>query len=257
MNIKVIGLGGIGSVLVGRLARYLEYSFHDSVFLTLIDGDSYEVKNRERQDFKRIGNKASVQVQELMEYSNFLTKSIREYTTKDTVSEHIQDGDVIFLCVDNHKTRKIVSEYCGTLENVTLISGGNDITDGNVQIYVRKEGQDLTPSLTAYHREIQTPADKSPDEMSCEELSVSEPQLYFVNAAIAILMCCAFWNVVVENNIKASEVYFDMKLMAADAKTRTVKRPQTSERRTSNYGTVHERSIGAEDVKRTQENVRL
>lgn len=259
MNIKVIGLGGIGSVLVDRLARYLNYSLEgQSVMLVLIDGDEYEAKNLERQDFIVTGNKAAIKARELSKkFTNIYIKSISEYVKQDTISEYIQEGDVIFLCVDNHKTRMIVSKHCGTLKDVTLISGGNDITDGNIQIYVRKDGQDLTPSLTSYHPEIQNPVDKSPDEMSCEELSVSEPQLYFVNAAIAVFMCCAFWNVVMQKNIKASEVYFDMKLMAADAKIRTVKRPQNLEGRTNSYATVHKRSVRVDDLERAQKDVRV
>ena len=42
-NIKVIGLGGIGSYLVEPLTRYLTYNIDQSELkLTLIDGDTYE-----------------------------------------------------------------------------------------------------------------------------------------------------------------------------------------------------------------------
>ena len=46
----------------------------------------------------------------------------------------------MFLCVDNHKSRMIINNYCKQLNDVILFSGGNEFTDGNVQIYVRKEG---------------------------------------------------------------------------------------------------------------------
>jgi hypothetical protein len=117
----------------------------------------------------------------------------------------------------------ITSKYCNNLNDVTLISGGNEFTDGNVQIYVRKGGKDLTPDLCAYHPEIANPDDKLPEEMSCEELANSEPQLYFTNVWVATLMCAAFYNVVIKNSIGASEIYFDMIQMSTIAQTRALK----------------------------------
>lgn len=224
-NIKIIGLGGVGSILVERLCRFLNYSQLNSNFIiTLIDGDEYEDKNYERQEFTRLGNKAEIKANDLrVIYSNLIIDCVTEYINADTISEVINEGDVVFLCVDNHKTRMVVSNYCKTLNGVILISGGNELTDGNVQIFVRKGGVSLTPDLCAYHPEIANPSDRSPEEMSCEELSKAEPQLYFTNLSVATIMCWAYYNVVVKQNINASEIYFDMSRMSVNAKTRIVK----------------------------------
>ena len=56
--------------------------------------------------------------------------------------------------------------------------------------------------MTDYHPEIENPLDKSPDEMSCEELSHAEPQLYFTNFMVAGHMCSAFYNIIERNNYK-------------------------------------------------------
>ena len=225
MNIKIIGLGGIGSILVERLCKFLNYSQVDTNFnVTLIDGDEYEDKNLERQEFTRLGDKAEIKASELkVKYLNLMFDYVIDYINTDTISGVIKEKDIIFLCVDNHKTRMVVSNYCKTLNDIILFSGGNELTDGNVQIFIRKGGVDLTPDLCAYHPEIENPSDKSPDEMSCEELSKSEPQLYFTNLSVATIMCWAYYNVVVQQNIKASEIYFDMSIMSVDAKTRIVK----------------------------------
>ena len=127
------------------------------------------------------------------------------------------------MCVDNHKTRMLVSNYSKTLTDVTVISGGNELTDGNVQIYVKKSGTDLTPDLCAYHPEIANPDDKLPEELSCEERAQSDPQLYFTNLTVATIMCWAFYNAVVKGEYEKSEVYFDITQMASNAKARTVK----------------------------------
>jgi len=225
MNIKIIGLGGVGSILIERLCRFLNYSQVDTSFvITLIDGDEYEDKNLERQEFIRLGNKAEIKASELkIKYLNLIIEYITEYITVDTITRGIGEKDIVFLCVDNHKTRMVVSNYCKTLNDVILISGGNELTDGNVQIFIRKGGVNITPDLCTYHPEIATPDDRSPDEMSCEELSKSEPQLYFTNLSVATIMCWAYYNVVVQQNINASEIYFDMSRMVVDAKTRIVK----------------------------------
>ncbi len=58
--------------------------------------------------------------------------------------------------------------------------------------------------------------------MSCEELSKSEPQLYFTNLMAASYMCLAFYNVL-NGRLNFSEVYFDNVTMKADSKIRKVR----------------------------------
>lgn len=227
INITVIGLGGVGTILIERLCRFLNYSRDYDANLLLVDGDEYELKNYERQEFGQIGNKADVKATELMiKFPEVVVDSFEAYINETNVAEVVKEGDVVFLCVDNHKTRNIVSNYSMQLKDVTVISGGNELTDGNVQVYVRRGGVDLTPDLCAYHPEIANPEDKLPDEMSCEELSNAEPQLYFTNLGVATIMCWAFYKAIVKGQVdQQSEVYFDILQMAANAQTRIVKSP--------------------------------
>lgn len=225
MRIVIIGLGGVGSILVERMCRFLNYSRDlDNITIFLVDGDDYEPKNQERQEFMQFGNKAEIKITELsLNYASIMFDYNPNYVNPGNIQDVISDGDIVFLCVDNHKTRNLVSSYCRTLTDITIISGGNELTDGNVQLYVRKGGADLTPDLCAYHPEIANPDDKLPDEMSCEELSQSEPQLYFTNLGVATIMCWVFYNAIVEGDYERSEVYFDIRSMTADAKVRIVK----------------------------------
>jgi molybdopterin/thiamine biosynthesis adenylyltransferase len=224
MNITIVGLGGIGSSLCESLARFINYSTDLNPTILLVDGDEFEPKNFERQIFLDMGNKAEVKADELlMKFPSLQVDSYDAYINEANIAEVILNGDVVFLCVDNHKTRMIVNNYCKNLTDVTLISGGNEFEDGNVQIYVKKGGQDITPDLCAYHPEIANPEDRLPEEMGCEELAQSAPQLYFTNLYVATLMCCAFYNVVVKKEYERSEVYFDVRTMSADAKIRILK----------------------------------
>jgi len=225
LNVTVIGLGGVGTILIERLCRFLNYSQDYDAELLLVDGDEFEIKNYERQEFNQMGNKADVKSTELMlKFPEVPVDSFEAYINETNVAEVVREKDIVFLCVDNHKTRNIVSNYCTQLKDITLISGGNELTDGNVQTYIRRGGKDLTPDLCAYHPEIANPEDKLPDELSCEELSNAAPQLYFANLGVATIMCWTFYKTIVKGQVdQQSEVYFDILQLSAMAQTRIVK----------------------------------
>jgi molybdopterin/thiamine biosynthesis adenylyltransferase len=210
LEIKAVGIGGIGCALLPFLCRYLQYS-GEKARITLIDGDRFERANACRQAFGRLGNKAEVKARELsLEFENLSLRSWPEFVGPENVARLIQASELVFLMVDNHATRKLVSGHAATLETITLISGGNDFTDGNVQVYLRRRGRDLTPSLSRYHPEIQAPRDRNPAERSCEELmAAGEPQLLFTNLMVASMMLNAFyaWS---QERLNYSEAYLDI-----------------------------------------------
>ena len=194
LEIKAIGIGGIGCALLPFLCRYLNYA-GEPARLTLIDGDRFERANAPRQAFPRLGNKAEVKARELaQEFEALSLRAVPEYVTAANVNRLLAAGDVVFLMVDNHASRRLVDEHAAGLADLTLISGGNDFEDGNIQVYLRREGRDLTPRLSRYHPEIATPLDRHPAELSCEELmAAGAPQLLFTNLMVAALMLNAFY----------------------------------------------------------------
>ena len=201
-RVSIIGLGGVGSI-VARYAAVFLASFQKDCFLTLVDGDKFEPSNSSRMLFGKHGNKAKVVAMELLprfRQSRMTLQATKRYITPDNIGEMIRPGDIVILCVDNHATRKLVNDHCAKLKNITLISGGNDGvgkdssgkvrrgTYGNVQVYVRRKGKDVTHSLSEFHPEIANPTDKSPHEMNCTELVISTPQILFANLAVASAM---------------------------------------------------------------------
>lgn len=226
MKIKAIGIGGVGCQLLPVLARFLCYQGKTrGVVIHLIDGDSYEEKNRGRQVFLREGNKADVKVEELRkDFLKIKFVAHPEYVDRANLGRLIRNGDTVMLMVDNHKTRKIVSDHCRRLKNIVLISGGCELTDGTVQVYVKERKKELTPLLTYLHPEIENPTDKSPTEMDCQELAASsEPQLFFTNVTVATFMANAFYAVLhLQKKLPYAEVYFD--ILAGKTKTTEVKK---------------------------------
>ena len=224
-TIKLIGLGGTGGLVARHLILYLAAQ-GTPVRVTLIDGDEFEPHNAARMAFSHYGNKAVVIRDDLMPLigdAPITLTAAPHFVTPENVASLIHDGDVVLLAVDNHASRKLVSEHCaGTLTDVCLISGGNDGvgrdgagrltsgTYGNVQIHLRRGGRDETPHLAAYHPEIANPADKLPTDVSCTEALESVPQLLFANLFAAATMLNAFYLHVCRETDYA-EVCFDIR----------------------------------------------
>lgn len=214
-KIKVIGAGGIGSHLIEPLARYLSYG-DDYVEITVIDGDKFEDRNRQRQRFEACSNKADETVTLLRkQFPKVYFRSKPEYVTKDNVIMNIREDDCVFLCVDNHAARKVVSDRCQELDNVVLISGGNDYTDGNIAIYVRKNGKDVSRPLTALYKSIANPTDKNPgdftaqDRAGCEQEAQTHPQLLFMNLAVASAMLNCYY-AHEQGKVNYEQIYIDI-----------------------------------------------
>ena len=243
LEIKVIGVGGIGCALLPFLCRYVG---HGSAWaepgvgdgapsgprarVTLVDGDAFEARNASRQAFAAVGNKARVKAAELAgDFKALSFRAVPEFIHEGNAAAVVRAGDVVFLAVDNHRTRKVVSDHCRTLRDVVLISGGNDLTDGNVQVYVRQGGEDVTLPLTRFHPEIADPRDRSPADMSCDELAQEvAPQLLFTNLAVASTMLNVFyaWQ---KGRLNFGEIYLDILTGQANAVPRAPARDHGAE----------------------------
>jgi hypothetical protein len=207
-TIKIIGLGGVGSIVSRYLSLFLA-SCNDPVRLVLIDGDHFEPENASRMWFTRCGNKAAVVREDLLpclQESHVSLLAIEEFVEPDNLNRLLHTGDIVCLTVDNHATRKRVNDYCKDhLNDFLLVSAGNDGlepdssgiprrgTYGNIQAYRRCADRDETPSLTRYHPEIATPADHAPFELSCTQRAASTPQILFANLTVAAAMLNTLW----------------------------------------------------------------
>ena len=202
--------------------------------LWLIDGDTYEERNKERVLFQEYENKALTKARELtVRCGNGLpVLPVPRYVGRKSVRRLIEENDIVFLCVDNHATRRLVSNRCRSLREAVLFSGGNDGieqgqrgTFGNVQIYIRHTGRDVTNPLTRFHPEIAQPKDKSPDSASCAELALKAgPQLLFTNMAVASAMLGSFY-AWLGGELGYEEIYLDILTGKMIPVTRAVRPP--------------------------------
>jgi hypothetical protein len=218
--VKIIGLGGIGSPVAQAMAMFLS-SRRLPCPLWLVDGDVYEERNRDRVLFQSYENKAVAKARELAAVVNGRVSilPVPQYVTPRNARRLIEERDIVFLCVDNHATRKAVNNRCRKLKDVVLFSGGNDDiengregTFGNAQVYLREDGRDATNPLTRFHSEIARPQDKNPGQLGCAELAAqAAPQLLFTNLAVASAMLGAFY-AWCQGKLDYEEVYLDIVL---------------------------------------------
>ena len=222
MRLLIIGLGGIGTHLLPTLLQYLNYEDQKELFseIVLLDGDSYEESNRSRQNFDSLGNKAEVTAAYYNEMYGLPIIYDTEYITSANIKTYIKDGDVVLSCVDNNATRLLLEKHLLTLKNCTVVSGGNDLTDGNITITQMVEGKLTTPLLTELHPEISTPKDKNPADLSCEALAAlpSGGQIGLVNSAVANVMRTVLFSLI-NKRLEFSEVFVD----CLTAATRAIK----------------------------------
>ncbi len=226
-RVVFIGLGGVGMYVAKTASTFLAglqgAMPTKETNLLLVDGDAFSFSNTYRMDVPEFGNKAEAIGKGILQSTDVNGFSVRwkpEYVTSENIEEIIQSGDCVLLAVDNHATRKLVSEHCQTLRDVVLISGGNDGVEegmrgtyGNVQVYMREEWDDLTAPLTKFHPEIADPQDKAPSEMDCLELAAQGvPQIALVNLTVASWMLNSLMRIMmpIEGERQWDEVCFDI-----------------------------------------------
>ena len=192
--------------------------------MILVDGDQYAPRDKARQAFHGLGNKAESKAAEtlaLLGSSDLTVVAVPEYVRADNLERVLRPGDWLFLCVDNHPSRRLVAERCQALDDCVLISGGNEGYDpprergtyGNVQIVIRRRGRNVTVPLAHYHPEIAQATGSLPHEAGCGQLISSVPQIVFTNFAVASAMANAFFAVACD-----ALTYQEVKLDILDAR---------------------------------------
>jgi len=227
LSCRVIGAGGVGQIVATYLSRYL-CSLGVEARLVIVDGDVFEHGNERRMAVRNFfENKAAAlarSVKETCRGSAVTILAVEQYVRPDNLGSliHAGPGESVLLCVDNHSTRKLVGDHCEQLDDICLVSGGNDGvgpdalntlrhgTAGNVQVVVRRGGRALTPGLGDFHPEIANPADTRPDDAGCAELMTAVPQILFTNLTTAAAMLNT-WRLFATGELDYAELVFDVR----------------------------------------------
>lgn len=222
----LLGAGGTGSILFPNLLRYLE-TYHrarkESFYIQVIDGDDIEPHNLDRQLFTETAIGAN-KAEALIQTSPFIPPSGKlfsrpEFIGKDNVKKVLRDGDIVIIAADNYSIRALIEEVGKTLDNLVVINGGNESTDGSCQLWVRVAGRNVTPPLSHCHPEIVYKGKDDRAAMSCEARSklAGGEQTIVANmmSAVAILNMLRLYHSSPKGvPPKGHEVHFDLNTLA-------------------------------------------
>lgn len=213
----MLGAGGTGSALLRPLARYLTASHANKGtdwVLGIMDGDDLEDRNLARQIYDPqwvTMNKATAAEGTLQDAGHGdSVGAITGYLGPDNIEHYVTDGDTVLICVDNFKVRALIEDHGLTLPNLVVINGGNELDTGSCQIWVRRDGQNITPPLTFLHPEIREGTiDRA--GMSCDEAAAlpGGEQLITANLASALWILTSLM-AVEANDIRWTEIQFDL-----------------------------------------------
>jgi molybdopterin/thiamine biosynthesis adenylyltransferase len=209
-RIVLIGCGGIGSQLAGPLVRHLA-SRPEPALLVLVDGDAFEAGNLHRQacNVGDLGTNKAEALARVARSAGLAIAVIPEYVSEANVGQIVREGDLVLLAVDNHPARAVVDRHVATLVDATLISGGNDETDGNVQLVRRRDGWSVDGHLTEIHPEIGMATEEEPRGDGCQVMAAERPQLLVTNLMVASAMLSCLWQISERGSVPYSEVYLD------------------------------------------------
>lgn len=232
LNMYVVGCGGIGGYLLQLLPQSMACLTLDAIelrygtpvveeileaeglstklnrlnffrSLTLIDGDTFSGHNALRQEAVS-GSKLATQMNVVRNKDAWTTWLFNTeligynvYVTPANIGKIFKDPsggiDIVFLCVDNHKTRYEISKWLEyNRDDVLIINGGNNKTTGNVTVFERRYGVNLDPPIYKLYPEINPNTDKRPDEVDCGAVHLQNDQTAITNNIIASIMLAMF-----------------------------------------------------------------
>ena len=234
-HVYLLGVGGTGSHLVDPLSRLLIHHCPDNqqdFNFTLIDGDSYEEKNLERQLFDKalVGkNKAGATAQKL---THAKIASLETYVNEHLFTQMIQsihrnDSVLVILAVDNHATRKDIITAIDKrgLKNFVVISPGNSYSTGQAVVYSKWNGAALTDHPFDKYEELKDPKDAIPN--GCAAQTPSTPQLITANACAALATLLTV-SAMLDNKDWFDEVHFNCETMKMSPQGEPKTLPQVS-----------------------------
>ena len=169
-TVRVIGCGALGNVVIPILSAY------GIGRIEFFDNDEIELHNLARQWMFReedVGkNKAEILQARLRERnSDIILNGFPEKITEDTIEFVLDGSDIIVDCVDNVKTRHLLSKYA--LEhNIPLVHMGSSPLGGEVGVITRE-----TPCLECL---LKLPKEEA--DASCTD--VVNPSVAETNAVI-------------------------------------------------------------------------
>lgn len=187
-NIVIIGCGGVTSWMIAPLVKLLNGSEDRQPNIVLVDGDTIEDRNLERQwfDSKMIGQFKSAALYEVALVDEYYghSQAIESYYTDGTTLP--VEGLSLFLgCADNHAARRAILNAVDRGAGWAIIAG-NEYTEAEAYYY--EQGMKDTPlDPRVYYPAILTDNTGDPTRPAgCTgHAAIASPQLVLANFSAA------------------------------------------------------------------------
>ena len=159
--------------------------------ITVVDGDKLEKRNLDRQLFteSQIGMNKALALKHQYPQLSYIPMYFKRETAKEILDK--TNPLVIFVAVDNHKSRAIILEYLDEMEGTIGIFGVNEYFDSQSYCY-KSEWINTWADPRIRYPEIER--DASPNPTNCQgEEAEATPQLAIANAMSGCMMMHLFW----------------------------------------------------------------
>jgi hypothetical protein len=215
----MFGAGGTGSNFIAPALAYLN-SLHtqrnEEWEFLIADGDNYETKNLARQIFDpRFTGMNKAEALAGM-YSRYPVRAIPRFIGEEDLKVLMEEDVIVFIGVDNFSLRALVEQRALELDNCVILNAGNEMHDGNVQLWVRENGKNKTPRLSFCHPEIKYSGPEDRSAMTCLQVAQlpGGEQLIIANMAAAMNMLTMLWHYydgTWKGKNAPTEIQFDLK----------------------------------------------
>lgn len=224
--VMIVGAGGTGGNFAKEFARYAAFYNKDGcgIRTVLIDGDTVEEKNQDRQPYitediqqnKSVALTAAIQetfgLKDFYAYPHYIDdgKDLeRIYNNfKDNYSPDIFIP-VVIGCVDNHRARQCMHAFFEAQPTIFYFDSANEFSVGEIVLAAKVSQQILAPDRCHYFPDVLTDTSQSASELSCGSVNISAPQHLAINLMAANLLLCSTVLLLSDGMIKGGIIYFD------------------------------------------------
>lgn len=210
----LVGLGGVGSILVEPLCRFLYFN-NPELPIILVDGDTYELSNQARQLFDPAAdgqNKAEYHAARLAGYGMNVSYH-NNYMNADYLNHTVgkRECPLIIAAVDNDATRSLMLNRLEVNNSSFFwVSPGNGtVEEGNpthaqVLFWGVLDGQPVGLDPRLLYHNLRNPMDYLPRKNSCMEKAVSEVQIITSNFTAAAMTLQVLDNLLNQRSLYSS-----------------------------------------------------
>ncbi len=190
--------------------------------LSIIDGDTVEARNAERQPFvssDAMQHKSAVMAEALVDCLGLpqsritaYTRYIDDYDDLKGIIRYSGTGNSMVLligCVDNHRARQVMHEAFYDIRNIIYLDSANEFAEGEVVCGIRVDGKEVAPPRAFYFPEVLKDKGKRASELSCGVVNESAPQHLVTNLTAAQHLLAFVVNIMKNRKTEGGVLHFN------------------------------------------------